>query len=177
MKKIISELFSDKSTNVYAVVDGASIEGLLLLLEKHHVEKICLYRGKLADDLAAVAPYLIKLTRESSFLKMWLTENIGRHWGLFAVSHAGLKVMRRHFRSILMVKDHKGRQLYFRYYDPRVLRIFLPSCTMHEIDLFFGEVDSFYTEGDDPEFINIFRKGQATESDGLLVSGIKVKTD
>ena len=32
--------------------------------------------------------------------------------------------LRRHLRRFLLVKDESGRQLYFRYYDPRVLRLY-----------------------------------------------------
>ena len=54
--------------------------------------------------------------------------------------------LRRHFRQFLKIKDTKGNQLYFRYYDPRVLAAFLPNCKPEELGEFFGPVTAFWTK-------------------------------
>jgi hypothetical protein len=36
--------------------------------------------------------------------------------------------------------------LKFRYYDPRVLRAFLPTCNAGELKTLFGDVDQFFIE-------------------------------
>ena len=47
--------------------------------------------------------------------------------------------MRAHLRSLLMVEYETTAQiLYFRYYDPRVLRIYLPSCDEADLKTLFG---------------------------------------
>ena len=46
--------------------------------------------------------------------------------------------MRRHLRRFLLVKNEAGARCRFRFYDQRVLRAFLPSCTPEETVHFFG---------------------------------------
>ena len=41
--------------------------------------------------------------------------------------------------------------MYFRFYDPRVLRIYLPTCTLEESRVFFGPIDGFLVESADGE--------------------------
>ena len=43
------------------------------------------------------------------------------------------------------------RTVLFRYYDPRVLRSFLPACNAAELHQFFGPVQSFIVEEATPE--------------------------
>ena len=49
-----------------------------------------------------------------------------------------------------MVLTEDGKTLYFRFYDPRVLRMFLPTCAPEQLAEFFGPVESFYVEDEDP---------------------------
>jgi len=59
-----------------------------------------------------------------------------------------LPELRNHFRSFLRVPDHSGRQLYFRYYDPRVWRDYLHVCNSDELTTVFGPVVSNLVEGE-----------------------------
>ena len=34
----------------------------------------------------------------------------------------------------------------FRYYDPRVLRVYLPTCTPDELEMLFGPIERFWME-------------------------------
>ena len=45
----------------------------------------------------------------------------------------------------------------FRYYDPRVLRKFLPTCTPEQIAAFFGPADSVLIENEDGTELLRFR--------------------
>ena len=40
--------------------------------------------------------------------------------------------------------------MYFRYYDPRVLRVFLPTSNTEELTAIFGPVSCFLVESEDP---------------------------
>jgi hypothetical protein len=148
-------LFSQPETNVYAVLDGASIEQLPQLLWEHEPENICLYRGELEPDMAAVAPYLVKLEYEHSFTKLVCEQGWGNHWGIFAITPAEVNIrdMRKHFRRFLMVYDPDGKLMYFRYYDPRVLRIYLPTCNAEEINYVFGPINSYLLEDEDSSIL------------------------
>jgi hypothetical protein len=139
-------LFASEHESVYAVLDGASVPGLLKKLAAAKEEWACLYRGELEPDLAEVAPYLVKLREKSELTDWLLDEGWGRHWGIFAVTPVGLEALRRHFRQFLRVKDYTGKILYFRYYDPRVLQVYLPTCRRDEIKILYGPVLRYIAE-------------------------------
>lgn len=102
---------------------------------------ICLYRGELDPEVAAEAPYLVRVDPE---LVDWLHANVWKiPWGIFAISEADPRVLRKHFRRFLIVQDDAGDAVYFSYYDPRVLSIFLPTCTEEELRAFLGPVRAF----------------------------------
>jgi hypothetical protein len=150
-------LFADQETNVFAVLDGASIPNLRMSLHQHQPEHICLYRGELADDMAEVAPYLVQLEKEAEFTNWVFTQGWGEHWGIFALSAQPLVEMRQHFRRFLTVYGPDHKPLVFRYYDPRVLRVYLPTCNAEDLTTVFGPVTSFFCEDDDPTMALRFR--------------------
>jgi hypothetical protein len=143
-------LFHSEAQSVYGVLDGASVPGLLERLAGAKEEYACLYRGELGQDLAEAAPYLIKLRRQSPLTEWMLSEGWGQHWGIFASSPLGLEALRRHFRGFLRVKNPQGKILYFRYYDPRVLRAYLPTCNRAETRTVFGPVTRYLVEAAEP---------------------------
>jgi hypothetical protein len=140
------KLFADEARSVYAVLDGASIPGLVAKLHQYQPDYFCLYRGELPPDMAEVAPYLVHLQINTDFTA-WVTgEGWGKHWGIFALSSADLRSLRQHFRGFLTVYDPNTRPMLFRYYDPRVLRTYLPTCNKEELEAIFGPVHSFLME-------------------------------
>lgn len=149
-------LFGNSGYRAWAVLDGASVERLPQLLWKHAAQHVCLYRGELAADIAAVAPYLVRLDTEHSFTKLALEEGWGQHWGIFALIPADVTMteVRKHFRRFLMVKSPDGKSLYFRYYDPRVLNSFAPTCNAEELRTLFGPVVAYIAEAKDGAVMN-----------------------
>src|SRR5256885_14592871 len=148
----ISEvLFGAGENSVFAVLDGASVPDLVKSLYEHEPEYCCLYRGELEPDIATVAPYLVRLEPEDKFSERVLTEGWGDHWGIFVHSPATLRALRDHFRQFHTVELPDQRTVLFRYYDPRVLRTFLPACNAAELAVFFGPIQSFIVEGDTPD--------------------------
>jgi hypothetical protein len=144
-------LFANGQTNVFAILDGASSPNLVKKLYEHEPEYCCLYRGVLAPDMATVAPYLVRLEPGDKFSEWILTEGWGVHWGIFLHSSAPLRPLRDHFREFHTVELPDQRTVLFRYYDPRVLRTFLPVCNPTELTTFFGPVQTYIVEGPTPE--------------------------
>src|SRR5215472_8882815 len=103
MKAAADYVFAERNANVFAILDGASVEDLLDQLYRYEPEFICLYRGELEPDIAEVAPYLICLDRKSAFTDWIFDAGWGNHWGIFAVSRADLTGMRQHLRRFLTV--------------------------------------------------------------------------
>lgn len=144
-------LFGADDTTVFAALDGASAPTLVKTLHEHKPEHCCLYPGELKPDMASVAPYLVRLEPGSEFTELVLKEGWGAHWGIFLRSKSDLRTIRDHLRDFHKVELPDQRTVIFRYYDPRVLRIFLPVCNQTELTLFFGPVQTFIVEGEAPE--------------------------
>ena len=151
VQSVSSILFREPGTNVFAVLDGASIPDLLdHLYANPRPEFECLYTGELEPDLAETAPYLVRIAEESEFTSWLLGQGWGKHWGIFILTQADFKTLRKHLRRFLIVYDSDARSLYFRYYDPRVLRTYLPTCNQGELAEFFGPVAAFVLEDEPP---------------------------
>lgn len=155
----MEEILFSKTTRIYAILDGASVPDLPLKLFEMKPPRYCLLSGELEPDMAEVAPYLVRLYPRTAFTDWLLRECWGKHWGIFAHSRKTLKEMRKHFRSLVTVYDESGKPLIFRYYDPRVLHNFLPTCEPEEIETFFGEVDSYFAESEKEEKLMRFERG------------------
>src|SRR5687768_1826158 len=82
--------------STYAVLDGASVPELLSQLAGASEEHACLYRGALHPDIAARAPYLVKLRPDGEFTRSVLTQWWGAHGGVFAITSTGFEALRRH---------------------------------------------------------------------------------
>jgi len=145
-----SLLFAEEGGNVYAVLDGASVPDLLDKFDALRPEYDCLRRGELKPDVAEVAPYLVRLEPGAEFTRWVLEQGWGQHWGIFALSPAQLREMRRHLRTLTVVSDPSSKLLWFRFYDPRVLRTYLPTCNAEDLRAMFGPVTSFLAEAEDP---------------------------
>ncbi len=145
---IQQHLFDDPDMGIYAVIDGASVLDLLDALHEHRPEYACLLGGDLTPDMAEVAPYVVRLQAETPFFRWLLDRWWGRHFGVFAAASSDLRSVRRHFKSLLTAYDPQGRPVFFRYYDPRVLGAYLPTCNEQETRLFFGPISWFPFEND-----------------------------
>lgn len=154
---VLRDLIAGGGSPAYAVLDGASVRDLLWMLDQHQPESVCLFRGELTQDLQETSPYLVRLERNAPFTDWLLRNGWGNHWGIFARSGADLHTMRKHFRTFLTVKHHDGTPLYFRYYDPRVLRAFLPTCNAGELGILFGPVSEYVVEAKDPGLLIRYR--------------------
>lgn len=157
MKKedLQKHLFTGR-THVYAVLDGASIDGLRQKLFEMSPPHYCLFRGKLEDDVAEMAPYVVGLISGSEFSEWLLSAKMGKHWGIYAQSRSSMRDMRQHFRNMFQVYDESGKPMLFRFYDPRVIASFLPTCNGGELASFFGSVDAYFAESTNGESINQF---------------------
>ncbi len=153
MAKIQDLIWSDEESSAFVVLDGANTPELLdKLYDEAGPEFECLYAGHLEPDIAEVAPYLARLEPENEF-SSWVISGWGESRGICAIvpSELELPEVRRHFRKLNMVYGPDARPLLFRYYDPRVLRIVLPTCNRSQLKEMFGPVKKFVVEGDNPE--------------------------
>ncbi|MBK5291555.1 MAG: DUF4123 domain-containing protein [Acidobacteriia bacterium] len=152
-----AELFGEQYRGVYAILDGASVKDLRMKLFEEEPEHECLFPGDLEPDMEEVAAHLVRLEKGTPFTDWVLQKGWGKHWGVFVFGPPDLPVLRQHLRCLLIVHDSAGNPMRFRYYDPRVLRIFLPTCTGEELGVFFGPVTRYLMEGEKPDSILNFQ--------------------
>jgi hypothetical protein len=160
--KLQQHLFSERA-HLYAVLDGVMVPDLPNVLYDEKVPNECLWSGDLTPDKIYTAPYLVGLKRNSKFSDWVFEEALGKHWGIFIHSTRSMVDTKNHFRSMLLAYDERGNPLRFRYYDPRVLRKYLPTCNMGELKTVFGNSEAIFIESDDPDKILRFEIGK----DGL----------
>jgi len=163
------------SPHIYAILDAARNAQIYLRLFGSDSEYCCLYRGELPSELAEVAPYLVTLEQHAPYTSWLMSQGWGDSWGIFLESSASLNALRRHFRRFLMVYDEEGKSLYFRYYDPRVWRVYLPTCNAAELQAVFGPVSRYCIEGEDSDTLLDYAcvDGQLTQRSVLLATAMR----
>lgn len=134
---------------VFAILDAARDPRIYPALISADCDWLCLYRGEAAARMAEVAPYLVELHPLASFTWWLLAEGWGNSWGVFVNADLPLERLQAHFRRFLMVQLPDGKTVYFRFYDPRVLRVYLPTCDAAEREAFWGPVKTFIVEAAD----------------------------
>jgi hypothetical protein len=145
---LVTELWSSRGEQVYAVLDGAQDRSVMAAVIHSGLPHECLFAGPLSSDLREVAPYLVQLEKGGSTTRSLLNMGWGRSYGIFAASPAPLEAMRQHFRRFLRVRTEDSTRLFFRYYDPRVLRAYVPTCNDAELGVLFGPVVRYYAESE-----------------------------
>jgi hypothetical protein len=150
----------------WAILDAARDERIYRAVDRSYAEKCCLFAGNISPQLREVAPYLVRFENDDDLANMVLDKGWGNAWGVFFSSSASLETLRKHFRRFLRVSDEAGRRLLFRYYDPRVLSIYLPTCTNEELTTIFGPIDRFVVEAED-----------GTQAAEYRFSGVRMKTE
>ncbi|MGK4006040.1 DUF4123 domain-containing protein [Sorangium sp. So ce1036] len=135
---------------LYAVVDAARDPRIRLLLGAADEHTASLYTGFQGEILADVGPTLVHLPRGSSLLDALVDGGWGDSWGVFLTSHRPFGDVRKHLHRFLLVESGTGKQQYFRFYDPRVLRRFLPTCGPRKLEALFEPIESFAMEAEDP---------------------------
>lgn len=141
---------------LFAILDAARTDEVLAQLAKAEVQYESLFRGQEEEQLFDVSPFLI-VCKEETELYAWLTsEGWGQSVGIFFTSSDSFENLFTHFQRFLLVQEEGGGEMYFRFYDSRVLRVYLPTCTTQEIRTLFGNVSRFMMESEDGKSILSF---------------------
>jgi hypothetical protein len=141
-----------ETSHLHAIVDASRGARPLQLLREAVDEHESLYEGVKGEALAHCAPYLVALRPDSGLLDRLLREGWGARWGVFLSCARPFGELRRHLRRFLLVEDDEsGERFYLRFYDPRTLRMLLPTCTPRQRADLFGVIDAFFAEGPSAE--------------------------
>ena len=137
-----------ESGGLHAVVDACGVPSVPeRARELGERRAVSLYAGRPEEELWAIAPYLFAVDGATYD---WITSELwGTPWGFFAVAGEPTEVLFEHFRRFVTARTPDGVEHYFRFYDPRVLRRYLATCTAAEREDFFGPVQALATTDPD----------------------------
>lgn len=147
VEQLTAQLWPDGNSlsgqQIYLLADGAHGPDIAPLIRFGKLDHTCLFAEPLSPRLRAAAPYLVHLAAGSPQTCDLLRRSLQGPLGIFVAAPARVTTqqLRLHFKKILWVQDERGRKLYFRFYDPRVLPVYLPTCTRQERDQVFGPAD------------------------------------
>lgn len=154
-RRLVSVLRNDLQP-LYAILDAARDKEILPLLRDSKAEHQSLYEGERAAELADVAPYLVRLPAESPLLTTLEAQAWGKSWGVCLTCDLQLKELKQHLRQFLTITALNGDKVFFRFYDPRVMRTFLPAKKEDDARQFFGPVRGYLVEDEKPgEFLHL----------------------
>lgn len=171
----LAEVVQNDSNRWFAVVDACDEPIVPKISEELGDRSVCLYRGKSERDFWAVAPYLWSVDID---LLNRIVEDLGdKPWGILIRTPNDLEQTRRHCRRFLIVEGPDGKEIYFRYYDPRVLPTFIPTLTRDETHEFFGNHVSFTcpVSADAYQNFHLYRKESQAPPQQQLVVGQMVQ--
>lgn len=150
-------------STLYAVADCAR-DNRIYDLVHDALFPMCLYRTEVVSPLGRAAPYLVPVGHADKLLAAWRREGVGQSWGLFVLSSEQQQApLRQRLRIFNQAKLPDGRIVVFRWWDPRVFRVYLPTCNAEELGLWFASVEEFVCEAEGGAGFHIYRN-----ADGVL---------
>jgi hypothetical protein len=157
---------------LWAVLDAARDRAIWPAMRRlaQNGQAVSLYQGRTAQELARVAPYLVSLGTDDRVFDWLWNDGWGQSWGIFLWSLVSMESLRDHFRRLTYVRGPDRQQLLFRFYDPRVLRIFAPECEPAQIKELFGPVTRYMMEDEDGTGILIARPQTGPEGQKVVTS-------
>jgi pSer/pThr/pTyr-binding forkhead associated (FHA) protein len=157
---LLSSLRPASACRLYALVDGAQAFKLAFAARLMGHDLYTLFSGELAETVAHVGPCLVVIGERSAFVRKWV-EEMGSHAGVLFESTTELNSVCAHLRNVFVATDEEGQEYFFRFYDPRVLRTFLPTCRKEELREFFGPIDRWIAESADGAAFTAFTLEQS----------------
>jgi len=153
--------------SLYAVVDASKDPYVIPhTLEAMASNVVCLFKGDARENLGDQTAWIAQIDRQEQLLEWLMEEGWGKRWGFIALSDFPLDRFATHLRKFTKVVDAEGVEHFFRFYDPQVLRQYLPVFDQKQHDLFFRGVRACFIEDSrDPQTILRYRS-----DDGTLVS-------
>lgn len=124
--------------HTYAILDAAKVMNLPEMLKDSGLEHRCLFQGDAEDELGEVAPWVVTLDTENSFVRKLFSKStsISDIWdvnhGIFIRSKGSLKQIHQHFRKFTKIQTSDGKWYYFRFWEPVSQFGFVRACQLNQ---------------------------------------------
>ncbi len=142
--------------NTFLILDAARLKQNLDEAKTLNPSCVSLYSGEMENELACVFPFLFSFEEHSEFADWYIKNGWGQSWGILLHSEYDIQKTANHLKKHILVNTENNKDYFFRFYDPRVLRIFLPTCNAKQLKEFFGPVEQFICEDTDTDFGLVF---------------------
>jgi len=177
VSEFLLERAEKEDCHLYSIVDSARNDEVFRYLVTGDVQYKSLFEDTMDVQSYGVSGFLVECKKESPLFQWMTSDAWGDNSSIFFTSKASFEDLFSHFQKFNRVYLEGDDIVLFRYYDPRVSRTYLPTCNRNEIEIFFGDVKSFFAESDKPEVIHVFKQNKADNDNLLLVSSYKLKTE
>lgn len=134
---------SPPGCKTYAVLDASKATNLKLHLDDSELSFRCLFKDELAEELKHVAPYLVEIKDRNKFTRSLFTDSgdsfelWNKEPGIYIRSEATFDQLWQHFRKFIRVKKEEGGWIYFRFWEPSVLRALPDILEQNNAEKFF----------------------------------------
>jgi hypothetical protein len=162
------QVLTSESRRLFAVYDGArDAPRLFERLEQSGLPMACLIGGPLTSPLREAAPWCVQIDPSSLAARTIFRDYWGRAASIFvgASPEIGVVAVSRQLKQLLRVQLPSGSRAMFRFYDPRVLRVFLPTCDQEQWRVVMGSHESLWCESADGS--GLLRWGPQTTQAGI----------
>jgi len=157
---VLDKSKSEKDDNLYVILDTARDECIFAKINEINNFDICqcLFEGQTAIECADAAPYLVILKHQDELMNWIIQNGFGHSWGIFLTSKFSFNEVTQHLKQLVLATvQNEEKVFFFRFYDPRVIRVYIPTCNNDELQLFFGPINSIYTESKETDSIIEFK--------------------
>jgi hypothetical protein len=138
-------------TTLYGILDLACAPELF-----EHVARLepagaaCLFEGRLDSSVARASPHLVELAPSDPLTITWQNKGWGQSWGILIASREPLGFVRRRLRHFTQARLPGGEgPVLFRFWDPRVFRVYLPLVEPAQLPPWFKGIDRYICETED----------------------------
>lgn len=128
-----------QGTKTYALMDYALQSTIRPTIQASGCASKCLYTQSWQTGLADVAPHLVELDPKAKFSAELLTWDWYANWGYFVQSAASLDECAQAFTAVTTAQLPNDVEAFFRFQDPRVLRVFFETASTEDLVAVFGK--------------------------------------
>ncbi len=146
---LLSTLYRDREP-LYALVDPVHDNRLPAFVAASGEQYCSLSEAQPDIELAQAMPLLVLLPPTARLLDVLIKDGWGKGWAVYIASHAPAEQVRNHLRDYLIVRTKSGKSLCLRFYDSRILRIFVERFSPKESAEFFGPITRIIAEDEQP---------------------------
>ena len=153
-------------TRLYLLLDASRSFEIPVMLDALSEDAVCLFDGAAKEDFADTAPWLTPVSVDDDVFDWYMDEGWGRDWGVFLISSQTTGRVKSSLKRSVMVQDEDGQEMFFKFYRPSVLNVYLPVFEFEQASYLMRDVAQFWTEwADDPTAMNCHEiKGGALTS-------------